>query len=83
MQKMYDSQCGQSPRLQLLRHADNPDEAQRLRDMLRDRDNEIHRIEASLAEHEADEEKVRALHSRQMVNLTLSIRANCILSKPM
>ncbi|KAK4684860.1 hypothetical protein P7C73_g5304, partial [Tremellales sp. Uapishka_1] len=43
MQKMYQSQC---------------DEAQRLRDMLRDRDNEILKLESEAQIHEADEEKV-------------------------
>ncbi|KAI9636287.1 uncharacterized protein MKK02DRAFT_44991 [Dioszegia hungarica] len=42
MQKMYNSQC---------------DEAQRLRDLLRDRDNEIRDFESAVQGHEADEEK--------------------------
>ncbi|WVW78339.1 hypothetical protein I302_100293 [Kwoniella bestiolae CBS 10118] len=52
MQKMYNSQC---------------DEAQRLRDMLRDRDEEIRTLEESVQVHAADEEKfnreVQALES--------------------
>ncbi|WVQ69388.1 uncharacterized protein L199_007605 [Kwoniella botswanensis] len=42
MQKMYNSQC---------------DEAQRLRDMLRDRDDEIRSLEENVQAHAADEEK--------------------------
>ncbi|WWC59592.1 uncharacterized protein I303_102149 [Kwoniella dejecticola CBS 10117] len=42
MQKMYNSQC---------------DEAQRLRDMLRDRDEEIRSLEENVQGHAADEEK--------------------------
>ncbi|ORY24001.1 hypothetical protein BCR39DRAFT_548111 [Naematelia encephala] len=42
MQKMYNSQC---------------DEAQRLRDLLRDRDAEIQELEAAAHSHQADEEK--------------------------
>ncbi|WVF69679.1 hypothetical protein IAT40_004458 [Kwoniella sp. CBS 6097] len=42
MQKMYNSQC---------------DEAQRLRDLLRDRDNEIHELEENVQTHAADEDK--------------------------
>ncbi|KAL7419332.1 hypothetical protein Q5752_006170 [Cryptotrichosporon argae] len=42
MQKMYNSQC---------------EEAQRLRDMLRDRDAELKDLEASAQAHEADEDK--------------------------
>nr|XP_019005016.1 uncharacterized protein I203_01860 [Kwoniella mangroviensis CBS 8507]OCF68477.1 hypothetical protein I203_01860 [Kwoniella mangroviensis CBS 8507] len=52
MQKMYNSQC---------------DEAQRLRDMLRDRDDEIRSLEEDVQAHAADEEKfnreVQALES--------------------
>ncbi|WWD07540.1 hypothetical protein V865_005641 [Kwoniella europaea PYCC6329] len=52
MQKMYNSQC---------------DEAQRLRDMLRDRDDEIRSLEENVQAHAADEEKfnreVQALES--------------------
>lgn len=58
MQKMYDSQCGESRPLPSWTTADFSDEAQRLRDLLRDRDNEIHDLQESLQEHEADEEKV-------------------------
>ncbi|AAW45913.2 hypothetical protein CNJ01550 [Cryptococcus deneoformans JEC21] len=43
MQKMYNSQC---------------DEAQRLRDMLRDRDEEIRELEDAVNAHSADEEKL-------------------------
>ncbi|OXG46619.1 hypothetical protein C355_05420 [Cryptococcus neoformans Th84] len=43
MQKMYNSQC---------------DEAQRLRDMLRDRDQEIRELEEAVNAHSADEEKL-------------------------
>ncbi|OCF33867.1 hypothetical protein I316_04579 [Kwoniella heveanensis BCC8398] len=49
MQKMYNSQC---------------DEAQRLRDLLRDRDNEIHELEENAQTHAADEEKfTREVHA--------------------
>jgi len=41
-----------------LRRGSLVDEAQRLRDLLRDRDNEIHRLETTVADHEADEGKV-------------------------
>jgi hypothetical protein len=62
MQKMYNSQCGKlHPNftgtggiIQLTR----PDEAQRLRDLLRDRDAEIKGLEQVAHAHEADEEKV-------------------------
>ena len=57
MQKMYDSQCGGytlGRRWPVL----TADEAQRLRDLLRDRDEEIRTLEESLHDHEADEEKV-------------------------
>ena len=57
MQKMYDAQCGESGLSS--RRADlMADEAQRLRDILRERDSEIRNLEESVAEHEADEEKV-------------------------
>lgn len=49
-------------RLPSVSHQDQTEgaaEAQRLRDLLRDRDNEIHNLEESLQEHEADEAKVR------------------------
>ncbi|WVR04714.1 hypothetical protein IAU60_001725 [Kwoniella sp. DSM 27419] len=49
MQKMYNAQC---------------DEAQRLRDLLRDRDEEIRGLEESLQTHTADEEKLsREVHA--------------------
>lgn len=79
MQKMYDSQCGKLSGFPPLSQSLCTDEAQRLRDLLRDRDDEIHRFEVSLADHEADEEKVSIGRN---IELTSSTHANCTLLKP-
>lgn len=40
----------------------NVDEAQRLRDLLRSREEEVRDFESSAQAHQADEEKVRIIH---------------------
>lgn len=67
MQKMYDAQCGE---LAIATEGTGlrADEAQRLRDILRERDSEIRDLEESVAEHEADEAKVSSSRVRVPAN---------------
>lgn len=59
MSKMYNSQCGQSWHVSRSSpSAHHLDEAQRLRDLLQDRDEEIERMEDASIMHEGEESKV-------------------------
>jgi hypothetical protein len=67
MQKMYNSQCGKSMIIHSMILADTiADEAQRLRDLLRDRDEEIKDFEHAAQVHGAADEKVSLLPCCQL-----------------
>ncbi len=67
MQKMYNSQCGKSMIIHSMILADTiADEAQRLRDLLRDRDEEIKDFEHAAQVHGANDEKVSLLPCCQL-----------------